>query len=547
MNIGSCYLPPEILSSIARCLEVRDIISSRLVCRALNNAASPFLIEHAWISSDPRDWERLTAISKHKVLSKHVRAIIYDASVFDPIMLDRNEYMAIFATPGLVHEAGRAGVTEVQYSKASVRRGYDQFVKHHKAQQAACAYHGRHLTHYAADSLGNISPDLSSLVSNGAGTTKLAQYFPGDFVSLVKALELMPNIRRFAISDMRWQYSKSHRWTRATNTSVKYNSLSFTIESEHIRGQNKVIADPRPWPDSEVETLPLGHCREWYRGFFVLTQAASMTNMEKLEHFSIMDSHITSAISHLVFQMSPSELDHTCNAFRNLTVIKLKINTHNQCSETNWERTRDSCNIAHVLSAARSLVRLELWFDVRCVEIPRLEVLFGNGIWPNLRYLNFGGAIVKEDALANFLNRHKDSIRYLELDGMLLSKEETPEPDVDLPKTWKGMYRQISDLLLTHLTIIALFVDVEVWTVNHYWTSSDAAQITRFLKSGGNKFYANDPRGMTEQEYLHWHAELRRKAVARDAEQRFEKMLREAEEEGERAWINNEDSVGLVD
>jgi len=28
---------------------------------------------------------------------------------------------------------------------------------------------------------------------------------------------------------------------------------------------------------------------------------------------------------------------------------------------------------------------------------------------------------------------------------------------------------------------------------------------------------------------------------------RCEKMLREAEEEGERAWINNEDYVGLVD
>lgn len=52
---------------------------------------------------------------------------------------------------------------------------------------------------------------------------------------------------------------------------------------------------------------------------------------------------------------------------------------------------------------------------------------------------------------------------------------------------------------------------------------------------------------MTEEELVHWHAELRWKAVARHAEQRFEKMVREADEEGERAWINNEDYVGLID
>lgn len=547
MNIGSCYLPPETLSSIASCLEVRDIVSSRLVCKALNNAASPFLIEEAWISSDPRDWERLTVISKHEIFSKHVHTIIYDATTFDPELLDRKEYMAALATKRVVYKRGQGGAKEAHYSMASVRRGYDQFVKNYKEQQAAYVYHGMHLTRCTTDSLGDLPPNLSSLVSNGADTTELAQYFYGDFVCLVKALQLMPNIRRFAISDRRWDDSNSHQCTYATNISVKHNCISFVVKSENIRGQNSVIVDPRPWPDSQDEPLPLGHRREWYRGFFVLVQAASMMKWEKLEHFSIIGLGTSSGVSHLIFQMSQSELDHTRNAFRNLTAIELRINTHDRCSETNWDRTRDSCNIAQVLSAARSLARLKLIFDVNGVEIPRLEVLFGDGLWPNLRYLTLGDIIVQEDQLANFLNRHKNSIRHLQLKHMLLFGDEAPESEVDLLKTWKGLYRQVSDLPLTHLTIFALFVDEELWTVDNYWISSNPAQITRFLKSGGNKFYADDPRGMTEEWHLQRYAELRREGEEERAKRRVQEMLREAEEEDERAWINNGDYGESVD
>ncbi len=186
----------------------------------------------------------------------------------------------------------------------------------------------------------------------------------------------------------------------------------------------------------------------------MLTQVASTLNLEKLEHFSMAHPANTCGISHIIFQMSPPELDHSCNAFRNLTAIELKINRHSQYLETNWHETRDSLNIARVLSTARSLARLELSFDACSIAIPRLEVLFGGGIWPNLRYLRVGGMIVKEDQFGDFLNRHKESIRHLRSEYMLLSKDG-PECVVDPLKTWKGLYCQISDLSLTHLGILS--------------------------------------------------------------------------------------------
>ncbi len=139
MNIGSAYLPLETLSSIARCLEVRDVMSSRLVCKAFNYAASPFLIEEAWISSDCRDWERLTAISKHEVFSKYVHTITYYASVYDSDLLDPNQYIAALGTTNYIREPGKRAASKFQYSKAAVLRGYRQFKEYYKTQQAAYA------------------------------------------------------------------------------------------------------------------------------------------------------------------------------------------------------------------------------------------------------------------------------------------------------------------------------------------------------------------------------------------------------------------------
>lgn len=130
MDFVNVHLPLEILCSICQCLKVKDIQRARLACRALNIAASPFLIHSVWISSRPRDLETLSAISRHKVFSKSVREIIYDATVYESEFLEPGAYVTILGTYNTVTEqtyniGWRGKLNRVHYSEAAVVRGYE--------------------------------------------------------------------------------------------------------------------------------------------------------------------------------------------------------------------------------------------------------------------------------------------------------------------------------------------------------------------------------------------------------------------------------------
>ena len=110
-------IPPELLANIFRqlvapselrlsrheCfLDIRDFRGAstddirrlRLVCRAFNFAASPFLIPTVFLSSSQRDMDVLTAISEHPVFSKHVTELVYDCRMFDQALTtDKQSYV----------------------------------------------------------------------------------------------------------------------------------------------------------------------------------------------------------------------------------------------------------------------------------------------------------------------------------------------------------------------------------------------------------------------------------------------------------------------
>jgi hypothetical protein len=110
-------IPPELLANIFRqlvspgdlrlsrhgyFLDIRDFRGAstadirrlRLVCRAFNFAASPFLIPTVFLSSSRRDMEVLTAVSEHPVFSKHVNELVYDCRMFDQALTtDKQSYV----------------------------------------------------------------------------------------------------------------------------------------------------------------------------------------------------------------------------------------------------------------------------------------------------------------------------------------------------------------------------------------------------------------------------------------------------------------------
>ena len=105
----------------------------------------------------------------------------------------------------------------------------------------------------------------------------------------------------------------------------------------------------------------------------------------------------------------------------------------------------------------------------------------------------------------------------MKLQYMPWLKEES-QYTTDSPRTWQGLYRQISDLPLNLLEIVVFFKVKELWSVDEHWISFDEAQITRFLKSRGNKIHAYEPWGMALEEHRGWYRELRRKAEEAEAE-----------------------------
>lgn len=101
------------------------------------------------------------------------------------------------------------------------------------------------------------------------------------------------------------------------------------------------------------------------------------------------------------------------------------------------------------------MIILELAFYVYYIEVARLEALAGIRIWQNLRSLTLGDSSVKEDELANFLNRHEHFMRNLKLDFLPLLKD-FDEIDDDPAKHWHGLYRRISHLNLASLEIFSM-------------------------------------------------------------------------------------------
>ncbi|MCJ1390065.1 hypothetical protein MMC18_002923 [Xylographa bjoerkii] len=113
----SVDIPPELLANIFRqlvspiefkasrheCfLDIRDLRGAstddvrrlRLVCKAFNYAASPYLIPTVYLSSSRRDMAALIAISNHPVFSKHVSELVYDCRMFDQALItDKTSYV----------------------------------------------------------------------------------------------------------------------------------------------------------------------------------------------------------------------------------------------------------------------------------------------------------------------------------------------------------------------------------------------------------------------------------------------------------------------
>lgn len=251
----------------------------------------------------------------------------------------------------------------------------------------------------------------------------------------------MPSVRKFGIPDRRWSDSR-YCWhdRREYATLCKLNDKAIIVCLGKVGGRQTVRIHTQQWPhNASWHAAHWEHSKGWYRGFHVLTQAASMLDLRQLRTFTV-GAATESSVSYTILEMANTELMHTCNAFRHLASIDLHIDAQNGNPEWNWAKVLDGGNVAQVLTATKSLKHLDLGFEVRRTEIRELAKMLGPLTWPSLRYLGLRKTVVEKDELVAFVTRHSSTIESISLEFIMLFKRLYPEVAGWTPKSWKGAF-----------------------------------------------------------------------------------------------------------
>ena len=503
MDFGGFHLPAELLVAVVRGLPIADLKRLRTVCKSLDAVASQFLFQKVYISSQLQDRENLTSISNHATFSHSVKEIVYDSThvcPFEPLEgtpFSKASYKRLFWSGGY----RLAGAT---YTKAAIERGFKRFQACFKDQEDLAEYCGPNLT--KPTELDKLPADFSSLLESPLYHTEVKKYLPDDLVRLVEAIPKMPNIIRFSISDYRHtQNHKHYTHTFAADADLAgVPAITFSIKNEGIRGSDAVVLDPRPWPEPFEDSPPPTTDRSWYRGFTVLMQAASMTNMKRLGSFNVESGSEFTGISHTILHMPPSELQHTMNAFCNITSLNLKINSKYSWPlrpmfyhAHKWSHTLGSGDIAKVLSAATHLetLRLELedsYGDEPGIVTP-LSNMLGTNTWSCLRSFSLGHISLYGDEFLDFFDRHRQTLRSLRLEqvGLLSDKQSRQGKHDNSRHPWGTVFRNMA---VDSIALVDFDMHLHLWSKVNFGLSEcfkhsahGAAEVYETLQSGCNK------------------------------------------------------------
>lgn len=244
MDITSC-LPVELLQHIFRSLNRHDIRATRQVCKTFNVIASPFLIRAAWISTQPRDWRVLEAISEHKIFSKSVQEIIYDVSFYGAKHFQTSDKY-LFALKRSYFQNHRDN-SMFKYSRAL--RGYSIYQERVDRQRQTLS---QHVESNATESAreyeiwGRFGVENPYVLPDQSG-------LENDLTHLIRALRLMPAVRALTISCRRYQrecmrYQVSYNGSpRCDHKKCRGEQRDFSMEHKNDENVMAAVLHPRPF------------------------------------------------------------------------------------------------------------------------------------------------------------------------------------------------------------------------------------------------------------------------------------------------------------
>lgn len=471
-------MPLEILTNIIRNLPLKDIKNLRQACRTLDSIAVHFLFKEIYLSSQLRDRERLTAVSEHPIFSKSVEKVIYDSTFITPRSLFANGRM----NKSNYLNTCYPGLGGKDYTRVAVLRGFQSFEASYLQQETLADYDDDELTHRRFED--SHPSNFSSLLESIEDFPKVAQFLPDDLIRLVQSLPRMPNVRHFEISDCRYTRDPDrYRRQCVLGGSSSVRDMTFCIRNEGTRGVEEVILDPRPWFDQD-EVGRMRIMSSCFRGFYVLTQAASMTKRENIESFRVLRDSTESGLPSQTFFMRTRQLYHAEQAFCYLKSIKLKI------CHVDMVHPFSPNRFSTILASAKQLKDLDICLDHKSSpasrnKIPTFNKIIGIQYWPELRSATFGSMNLGDASFLHFCRNHRHTLTSLRLERVSLPSNLTDQPDdgaPPLPK-WHRMFKAMAhpDSVLSVFT----FRDIDASETEYLHSCGDRDALYNFLESGG--------------------------------------------------------------
>ncbi len=477
----NCYirfLPSELVTIVCKDLSKKDLASVRLVSKAFERAASPFLFRSVWFSTESRDWYNIQRISRHSVFRNYVREIYYDNTIYENELCSRKVQVDALTT----------GRYRNVHSKAAVLRGYQTYRDVYDQQMDPKRFHANEILDHPESFLAS---DLAEATETH-DASKLAPYLSKDLVYLTQAFMSMPRVDTFSLSNSRW-YNCGHYWTNVQIARSTTKERSFCIIHGTRPGHDEVLFDPAP-----AQATVDGLCG-LQRGFQILLQAASISQMKNLRFFNLgpaVPNNYGAQLTFLDFDMFPIQLQMARHAFCGLTDLDLRFaghgHEHSRQTLSEERAILRSGKVGKILHHATGLTTLALEFG-NLSRIDDLSWILGPGAWGSLRRLTLRFMDVHASQLANFLLLHSSSLQYLCLEDLVFREEDitnlTIGPFSHGPGSWSQFFQAITALDLGELSLARLgknFSDLEC----SIWHSKERVDIQSFLHSGGSVLLA---------------------------------------------------------
>ena len=241
-----------------------DIKKARLVCRAFNFAASPFLIPTVFLSSSTKDLETLRAVAEHPVFSKHVLELVYDCRMFvEALTTDRHSYIEELKRMPLCHFGEGTVLT-----KNLAKQSFKAYIDHFKQQKL---YREQGLDMKCLEETFPFLPNLANVSIRGRSRTR--------FVLMSRRLIPRPDRRAteaFMVPPQaRMLYGRDDR-TTGHNAVCQKGVLDFlrTISFPNIARQIRSLSLGHPTDQEELrlsselfgpDINPVGLCGNLFR------------------------------------------------------------------------------------------------------------------------------------------------------------------------------------------------------------------------------------------------------------------------------------------